>query len=128
VTAALAGLRPVGVALAVDGDGQTLQWRAADAGVMTPDLRAALAQAKPLLLAALPLCGPGAWAEVFEDDDHQPETLAAVLVALNDPDLRDHLRFIYDERAGIAEFDGGLSRKHADRVALAEVLAAAQAG
>ena len=44
----------------------------------------------------------------------QPNEIVSALVAR----LTDHLREIYEERAAIMEFDGGLPREYAEALAL----------
>lgn len=88
------------VHLAVQGARLTYD---APVGALTPDLRASLVTRKPEVLAVL----GGDWYGAA----------AALLDQVNDPDRRDDLRFIFEERAAIAEYDGNLPRIEAERVA-----------
>jgi hypothetical protein len=51
---------------------------------------------------------------------------AALLSGVADPDRRTDLRELFEHRAAICEFDGGLSRVDAERMAYAELSAAIQ--
>lgn len=84
----------------------------APAGVMTLELKAELARRKPELLALLRQ--PGRWGR-----------WAAALVRLvtTDPDRRADLMELFDERAGIYEYEGNLPREEAERRALRRLLA-----
>ena len=52
---------------------------------------------------------------------------AAILAAVSDADRRADFREVFEHRAGVAEFDGGLSRTEAERSAYAELRAAMRA-
>ena len=84
--------------LSVSGSG--LRYRA-PRGVMTPELRATLKARKPEIMAAL----AGA-PEAAAGDAPEPDDWTAA-------DWQE----LFDERAGIAEYDGGLSRPEAEVVA-----------
>lgn len=82
--------------------GDRLAWEA-PAGVMTADLKAMLASRKADLLAVL----EGDWNKA-----------ALVLIDREpDRDRRTDLRYQFEERAGILQYDGGLSRADAEREA-----------
>ena len=49
---------------------------------------------------------------------------AAILAEVADNDLRADLRYCYEERCGIAEYDGELSRPDAEKLAYHELLRA----
>ena len=49
---------------------------------------------------------------------------AALLSGVADPDLRADLRELFEHRAAVCEFDGGLSRTDAERLAFGELQAA----
>lgn len=51
---------------------------------------------------------------------------AGVLELIDDPLLRADLREAFEERSAIAEYDGGLSRDEAERVAFLEIERAIQ--
>jgi hypothetical protein len=93
-----------GVVLTVNGDKLTYD---APAGTMTPDLLGVMRHAKPILLAMV----AGDWCAA----------VAAMIGRLPDPDQRADLRFQFEERAGICEHDGGLSRREAERIAYGEI-------
>ena len=93
-----------GVVVAVNGDKLTYD---APAGTMTPDLLYAMRDAKPTLLALL----AGNWCGAA----------IAIIDRLDDPDQRESLRFQFEERAGICERDGGLSRREAEWIACEEI-------
>jgi hypothetical protein len=87
-----------GVDLAIDGPLERLD---ADALAMIRQHKAALIR----------YCAPSAaW------------KLEKRLADLN-PDQREHLRYAFNERAGIAEFDGGMDRREAEKIAFDEVVA-----
>jgi len=86
-------LQRAGVALAATDRG-TIRFHA-PAGVMTADLKRAVGQCKPDLL----------------------KLLRAIPIA----DVRRALAELFNERAGIAEFDGGMSCADAERIAWREV-------
>jgi len=58
------------------------------------------------------LAGPGIWAQAA----------AQLLSTVVDDDLRSDLRYCLEERAAIAEYDGGLSRPDAEKLAYHELL------
>ena len=105
----LADLRRAGVLLTAKGDRLAFD---APAGVMTADVRAALTTHKPEILAVLRGDYAGA--------------AAALLASLPEPDRQD-LGYHFDERAGIGEFDGGMSRGDAERQAYIELGRAVEA-
>lgn len=97
-------LRPNGDRLAFD----------APAGAMTPELRAPLAACKVELLAVL--------------RGEYPMAAAALVSAVPDPERREALAYRYDERAGICQHDGGMSRGDAQRQAYIELARAVERG
>lgn len=50
------------------------------------------------------------------------KSIVAVKYRINLDDLTDYERELFEERAAIMEFDGGLERSEAERKALAEVI------
>jgi hypothetical protein len=82
----------------------------APAGAMTPYVRTILVARKAEVLAVL----AGDWYAAA----------MAVLDWVRDPDRHADLRYVFEERAGIAEYDGGLPRPQAERVAYAQLAAA----
>lgn len=46
---------------------------------------------------------------------------AALLSTITDDDRRADLRFVFEERAGICEFSGNLSRDEAERIAFEQL-------
>ena len=59
-------------------------------------------------------------------NDQWARQAAALLATVADPDRRVDLRELFEHRAAVCEFDGGLSRPDAERIALAELQAAMQ--
>jgi hypothetical protein len=49
---------------------------------------------------------------------------AALLAQVNDVDLRTDLRDRFEERAAVCEYDGGMPRDDAERIAFEEIQAA----
>ena len=96
----LTDLRRAGVVLSVNGDRLAFD---APAGAMTPAVVATLKARKPELLAVL-------------SGDYL-SAAAALLVTIADPDQRAELAYLFDERAGICQYDGGMSRGEAERIA-----------
>jgi hypothetical protein len=101
--------RKAGIALAVDGDGIAFD---APPGVVVPvdDLRACKAE----LLAVL-------------RGDYL-NAAAALVKRVADPDERADLAYRFDERAGICEFDGNMSRSQAERQAYIELAKSMEGG
>lgn len=95
----LADLMFAGIKLVPDGD--SIWFRPAAA--MTPDLAERVREHKPRLLAALVA---GRLAEMVTSPD----------------DLAPPWREEYEERAGIMEFEGNMTRERAEALALADVL------
>jgi hypothetical protein len=98
-------LSRTGVTLAVNGGKLTYD---APAGMMTPRFLDAMREHKPILLAL----ASGDWGVAA----------IAMIDRIPDPDQRESLRFQFEERAGIAEFDGGMDRREAEQSALGHVL------
>lgn len=107
----LADLRRAGVLLSAKREGLTFD---APAGAMTPQLRAAVKAHKPELLAVLAGDYLGA--------------AFALLLTLPDPAQREALAERFDERAGIHQYDGNLSRGEAERQAYIELARAVEGG
>ncbi|MGH7176201.1 MAG: hypothetical protein ACREJC_02365, partial [Tepidisphaeraceae bacterium] len=76
-------------------------------GAITPDVLAAMKAYKPVILAML----RADWYAAA----------AALLDGIPDPDTRAELRFRFEERAAICQYDGGLIRKEAERIAFEEI-------
>ena len=53
--------------------------------------------------------------------DEWARRAAALLSGVADPDLRADLRELFEHRAAVCEFDGGLSRADAERIAFGEL-------
>ncbi len=53
--------------------------------------------------------------------DYWARQAAALLATVADPDRRVDLRELFEHRAALCEFDGGLSRTDAERIAFAEL-------
>lgn len=98
-------LRARGVELRAQGN--RLRFRPVDR--VTPDLLARLREHKAELLAILD--GPGRWAR----------RAAALLSTVANPGIRADLRELFEHRAAVCEFDGGLSRTEAERIAFEEL-------
>ena len=103
----------LGVVLSLDGDRLTVDApRHVLASPFVDDLRGSKAEVVALLKARYPGDVPEADGSILGDAD-----MRAFLASLGG-DLAER----WDERAAIAEFDGGLTRAEADRVALAGLL------
>ena len=63
---------------------------------------------------------------ILSDNDHWARQAAGLLATIADPDLRVDLRELFEHRAAVCEFDGGLSRADAERIAFTELQAAMQ--
>ena len=100
----LADLRRAGVVLTANGDRLAFD---APAGAMTPAVRAMLKARKPELLAVL-------------RGDYL-NAAAAMVLSHPDPEQRAELAYLFDERAGICQYDGGMSRSEAERIAYGEL-------
>lgn len=81
-------------------------------GSLTEQLRGTLQEHKAELLAIV--TAPDLWAR----------RAAVLLSGVADPDLQADLRELFEHRAGVCEFDGGLSRADAERLAFGELQAA----
>ncbi|MCH7591186.1 MAG: hypothetical protein IH989_00190 [Planctomycetes bacterium] len=81
-------------------------------GLLTAQLRETLLDRKAELLA------------ILADRDDSARQAAALLSRVDDPDVRADLRELFEHRAAVCEFDGGLSRTDAERIALSELYAA----
>jgi hypothetical protein len=95
--------------------GITLEWLGDNLRVRGPEsvvkaVREELRTRKREILAAL----GQAWAR----------KAAALLAQIHDDDLRADLRYRFEERAAICEYDGGMSRDEAERGAFKEIEAA----
>ena len=97
----LADLRRSGVILIANGDRLGFD---APAGAMTPAVRAILRARKPELLAVL-------------RGDYVNAAVAALVSSAPDAERRAELTYLFDERAGICQYDGGMNRGEAERVA-----------
>lgn len=84
------------------------------ASLLTDDVRAKLASRKAELLAVL----SGEWTR----------RAVALIAGVADDDARADLAYRFDERAGICEFDGNMSRESAEGIAYEEIAAALRAG
>ena len=73
-------------------------------GRLTNELRERMRKHKGDLLGLL--AGPGIWAQAA----------AAILATVADDDQRADLRYLFEERAGICEYEGNLSRVDAERI------------
>ena len=78
---------------------------------------------KPLVMAALAARpdGRGDTLPTVEPPGAWARRAAALLATIDDPDQRAALREDFEHRAGVCEFDGGLSRDEAERVAFVEI-------
>ncbi|HEX8523293.1 MAG TPA: hypothetical protein VF669_13635 [Tepidisphaeraceae bacterium] len=47
---------------------------------------------------------------------------AALLLKVEDPEEREELAYLFDERAGICQYEGGMSRPEAERQAYLELV------
>ncbi|MCH7884414.1 MAG: hypothetical protein IIC01_04110 [Planctomycetes bacterium] len=102
-------LRERDIRLSANGDRLVVD---APRGALTEQLRGTLREHKAELLAIV--TAPDLWAR----------RAAALLSGVADPDLRADLRELFEHRAAVCEFDGGLSRTDAERVAFGELQAA----
>ena len=100
----LTDLRRAGVMLAAKGDRLAFD---APAGVMTPAIQAMLKARKRELLAVLA-------------GDHL-NAAAALVLTITNPDKSAEMAYLFEERAGICEFDGNMSRGEAERIAYWEL-------
>jgi hypothetical protein len=82
--------------------------------LMTDALKAELTRHKPALLL---LCRVD-WAR----------RASHLLSKINDPDHRADLRFQFEERASVYEYDGNLTRDEAERLAYLELAKAVEGG
>ena len=130
--ALLSWLAVRGVRLYVNGG--TLRARAPK-GVLTASLIEHLRSRKPELTAFVALnwiSEPRSQAGGFVKSEDLNANVwarraAALLAAVSDADRRADFREVFEHRAGVAEFDGGLSRTEAERSAYAELRAAMRA-
>ena len=100
----LADFGRLGVVLTANGDRLAFD---APAGAMTPAVVAMLKARKPELLAVL-------------GGDYLTAA-AALVLSVADPGRREELAELFDERAGICQYDGGMSRGEAELVAYREL-------
>lgn len=84
----------------------------APAGTMTPELLAMLSACKAELLAIIA-------------GDYLAAALALV-ASIDTPDERAAMAEWFDERAAIREYDGGMTRPHAQRLAYIDLAAAVE--
>ena len=105
----LGDMRRRGVVLTAQGDRLAFD---APAGVMTAELRATLAARKAELMAFL----AGKFAAAAD----------ALLATVDDNEAREALAYAFFERAGIAEFDGGMSRPEAEFAAYLDLAQAVE--
>jgi hypothetical protein len=92
------------ISLSVNGEKLRVE---GPAELLTAELRALLAPRKPELMAVL----TGDWCGAA----------AAVFGTICDVEIRGDVQHRFDERAGICEYDGGVSRADAERMAFEEV-------
>ena len=81
-------------------------------GALPDELRRRIVENKAELVAVL--SSPSEWVR----------KAAQLLSQVEDTDLRADLRYCYEERCGIAEYDGGLDRDDAEKLAYHELLRA----
>lgn len=96
----LSDLRRARVILSTNGERLVFD---APAGAMTPAVQAMLKFRKPELLAML-------------RGDYL-NAAAALVQSLADPDRHEAMAELFDERAGICQYDGGMRRGEAERMA-----------
>lgn len=107
-TALLEHLEQTGVTLAVTPAGN-IRFRAT-AGRLTPELQSAMHHHKAELIRLMNN-RPGQWAR----------KASALLSTITRDERRADLRYQFEERAGIAFFDGGLSSDEAERIAYEQI-------
>ena len=107
--ALLEQLRDRDIRLSANGDRLVVD---APRGALTEQLRWTLQEHKAELLAIV--TAPDLWAR----------RAAGLLSSVADPDRRADLRELFEHRAGVCEFGGGLSRTNAERLAFGELQAA----
>ena len=107
-TALLDELGRRGVELRADGD--RLRYRPVDA--ISPGLLTQLRVHKAELMT------------ILRAGDYWARRAAALLFGVTDPEVRADFREQFEHRAAVCEFDGGLSRTDAERVAFGELQAA----
>ncbi len=61
---------------------------------------------------------------ILADNDRWARQAAGLLASVADPDRRADLRELFEHRAAVCGFDGGLGRGDAERVAFGELQAA----
>ena len=114
MSAAIVRMRSVGVVVNIAPDDPDALDVDGPADVLAPWLTL-LRSCKPGLLAALRSGDvPSAWAR----------RASALLAGIEDAERRAELRDGFEERAAIVEYDGGLSREEAERLAFEELTAA----
>ncbi len=101
-------LRERDIRLSANGDRLVVD---APRGTLTERLRGTLREHKAELLAIV--TAPDLWAR----------RAAALLSGVADSGLQADLRELFEHRAAVCEFDGGLSRADAERVAIGELQA-----
>lgn len=107
-TALLDELRRYGIELRAEGN--RLRYRPVDA--ISPVLLTQLRIHKAELMI------------ILQTGDYWARHAAALLSGVADPDLRADLRELFEHRAAVCEFEGGLSRTDAERLAFGELQAA----
>ena len=104
--ALLARLRERDIQLTADGDRLVVD---APRGLLTDQLRGVLRNRKAELLT------------ILGDADHWARRAAGLLSTVADADRRADLRELFEHRAAVCEFDGGLDRADAERIAFHEL-------
>ena len=107
----LATLNRAGVVLSAKGDRLAYD---APKGAMTADLLATIKARKAEVLAVL----AGNWCAAA----------SALLAQVQDAEARADLLYLFDERAGICQYDGNMSRGEAERQAYRELARAVEGG
>ncbi len=102
-------LRDRDIRLSANGDRLVVD---APRGLLTGQLRDTLRHRKSELMTILRV------------GDYWARQASALLATVTDRDRRAELRELFEHRAGVCEFDGGLSRGAAERVAFGELQAA----
>lgn len=105
-------LRGRDIRLSANGDRLVVD---APRGVLTEQLRGTLQEYKAELLA------------IVTDRDLWARRTTGLLSGVADPDVRADLRELFEHRAAVCEFDGGLKRTDAERVAFPELQTAMRA-
>jgi hypothetical protein len=104
--ALLEQLRSLDIRLSASGDRLLVD---APRGALNEELRGTLLDRKAELLA------------ILASADKWARRAAGLLSAVAESDLRADLRELFEHRAAVCEFDGGLSRAEAERIAFDEL-------